>query len=600
VLPSLLRHKGLNLPSLFSNQPYEGPPVTPYDTHQRIVPLPVPMIAPAPLPPIRNMHYRTLTEQFRATLEPWQKPMFGPIRKLQPTNRLLTITHENGIISLISDASVQKTKQSGYAWILTYDTCLLWRGVGLAPGPATDIYSGRAEAFGLLARLTFLRHYIESYVPINFAATQLKCYCDNAGVITNVKAMLTSSVLRPNDTTTNDRNLYLAISSMTRKCTPLKPSFIHVKGHQDKDPKKPLTVIETYNIECDRRAKAYTQHATQQSTTFDNPAIPEAQPHLRIRGKIICRNLLAALCHEITFPPYCKYLQKKLQWTGSDAATVHWEVFTSALKSYRLEDQRRLVLFTNNKLPLRASKAHPHLGSVLCPSCQREPEEEWHFLECTHTDRNTLFRTLHQQLTQLTQQLHLHPRVLTTIWLGLVAIRTDTHYPDVANELPQPFCLPIAQQTWLGWDQLYHGRISRMWATAIDETHPMIAQTGEQVLVLMVKKIWQYFLDTWALRNQHLHQNTGQLNLPDYRQAATTLYEQKDRLPQAAQDALSLQPLDCILNLPAPQLQQWVIRGHKYYNQQMKAAKNQAKLSTHDIRTYFAMAPHQSDDLQPP
>jgi len=186
------------------------------------------------------------------------------------------------------------------------------------------------------------------------------------------------------------------------------------------------------------------------------------------------------------------------------------------------------------------------------------------------------------------------------IWLGLVAIRTDTHYPDVANKLPQPFRLPIAQQTRLGWDQLYHGRISRMWATAIDETHPTIAQTGEQVLVLMVKKIWQYLLDTWALRNQHLHQNTGQLNLPDYRQAATTLYEQKDRLPQAAQDALFRQPLECILNLPAPQLQQWVIRGHKYYNQQMKAAKNQAKLSTHDIRTYFAMAPHQSDDLQPP
>jgi len=139
-----------------------------------------------------------------------------------------------------------------------------------------------------------------------------------------------------------------------------------------------------------------------------------------------------------------------------------------------------------------------------------------------------------------------------------------------------------------------------MWATAIDEIHPTIAQTGEQVLILLVKMIWQYLLDTWALRNQHLHQNTAQLNLPDYCQAAMTLYEQKDCLPRAAQDALFRHPLEHILNLPAPQLKQWVIHGYKYYNQQMKAAKNQAKLSTQDIRTYFAMKPHQSDDLQPP
>jgi len=322
------------------------------------------------------------------------------------------------------------------------------------------------------------------------------------------------------------------------------------------------------------------QHSTQHSTTFDNPAIPEAQPHLQIRGKLICQNLLPALRHEIVFPPYCNYLQQKLQWNASDAAHVHWEIFTSALQSYHLEDQRHLVLFTNNKLPLQASNANPHPGSTLCPSCQHEPEEEWHFLEFTHTACTALFQTLHRQLTQLTQQLHLHPCILTTIWLGLVAIQTDTHYPDIANKLPPPFCLPIAQQTHLGWDQLYHGRLSHTWATVIDETHPT--------------------LDMWALRNQHLHQNTAQLNLPDYHQAAMTLYEQNDRLPRAAQDALFWQPLEHILNLPAPQLEQWVIRGHKYYNQQMKAAKNQAKLSTHDIRTYFAITPHQSDDLQPP
>jgi len=112
--------------------------------------------------------------------------------------------------------------------------------------------------------------------------------------------------------------------------------------------------------------------------------------------------------------------------------------------------------------------------------------------------------------------------------------------------------------------------------------------------------IWQYILDLWALRNQHLHQNAAQLNIPNYQQAAMTLYEQRHQLPRAAQDALFRRPLDQILALPAPQLEQWVVRGHKYYNQQMKAAKKQETLSTHDIRTYFTPRTNQSDDLHPP
>ncbi len=526
--------------------------------------------------------------------------MFGPIRKLQPIKRLMQINQAKDTISLISDASVQKNKQSGFAWIIAHDDSPLWRGTGLAPGPAEDIYSGRAEAFGLLAGLTFLQHYIDSYGKTNFQNAPLHCYCDNAGVITNVKALLTPTTTRPNDTTDNDRDIYLAIRNATIRCNPLKVNFIHVKGHQDKNPKRALTVVENYNIECDKRAKAYTRTAKQCSTTFDNPAIPEAQPHLRIRGKLICRNLLQTLRNEIAFLPYRHYLQQKFQWTAKDANNVHWEIFTTALMNHRSEDQRRIVLFANNKLPLRASKAHPHHGSTLCPSCRREQEDTQHFLECTQTARNALFRTLHQQLAELTQKLRLHPCVLTAIWLGLVAVRTGTPYPDIEIDIPPPLRPSITQQQRLGWDQLYYGRLSRSWANAIDETHPQLAPNGEQILTRILKLIWQYILDTWTLRNQHLHQNADQLNTPNYRQAATTLYEQKERLPKAAQDALFRKPLDYILNLPAPQLEQWVVQGHKYYNQQLKAAKNQEKLSTQDIRTFFAMRTNLSDDLQPP
>jgi len=64
---------------------------------------------------------------------------------------------DSGTDFLISDASVQKSKQSRFVWTLAHDNWTLWRRVGLAPGHAEDIYSGHAEAFGLLAGLIFLK-----------------------------------------------------------------------------------------------------------------------------------------------------------------------------------------------------------------------------------------------------------------------------------------------------------------------------------------------------------------------------------------------------------------------------------------------------------
>jgi len=210
------------------------------------------------------------------------------------------------------------------------------------------------------------------------------------------------------------------------------------------------------------------------------------------------------------------------------------------------------------------------------------------------------FQTLHRDLTHMTQQLQLHPCIMTTLWLGMRAIRNDTTYPEILQDVPLPVHSPITQQSRIGWEQLYYGRVSRAWAVAIDQLHPHIPQTGTQVLIMIQKQIWKYFLDIWTLPNQHLHQHAARLNIPNYRQAAATLYEQRDRLPPTAQDALYRQPLEAILELPALQLEQWVIRGHKYYNQQLKAIKQQASLRTQDIQNFLRPQLDSCDDLQPP
>jgi len=46
------------------------------------------------------------------------------------------------------------------------------------------------------------------------------------------------------------------------------------------------------------------------------------------------------------------------------------------------------------------------------------------------------------------------------IWLGLNAICNNTPYPDILQDVPKPLQTPIAQQTHLGWDQLFQGCIA--------------------------------------------------------------------------------------------------------------------------------------------
>jgi len=127
------------------------------------------------------------------------------------------------------------------------------------------------------------------------------------------------------------------------------------------------------------------------SVTFGNPDILEARPHICIQGKIVCRKLLPALCYTLSALAYCCYLQTKPNWTNNDLQDVNWPVLQTLLDTFPSNDQCRLLLFINDKLLLCASKAHPHLRSQLCPSCQCKDEDLWHFLECTHNNQSKLF-----------------------------------------------------------------------------------------------------------------------------------------------------------------------------------------------------------------
>jgi len=187
---------------------------------------------------------KSLIAQFWVDLEQWHCPLFGLICKLHKTGRLFQHCTNNETLSIVNNTSVQKNQQSGFAWVIAFKETALWKGVGLAPGPAEDMYSGRVEAFGVLVAIMFLRYYIQCYRPNQLNETKVNCFCDNLGIITNVTKLQNTTIQWPNNATNDNQDVYLAIFNAVNYCAPLKVQFLHVLGHQDKDTKQKLTMIK--------------------------------------------------------------------------------------------------------------------------------------------------------------------------------------------------------------------------------------------------------------------------------------------------------------------------------------------------------------------
>jgi len=294
-----------------TNLQFHGPPVTPIDPTTGYVRQPIPLLAVVPAATKAPTHFSTIQKQFRYGLLPWQKALFGSIRKAAATNTLFQLLNQSIPVMIVSNASVQKNGNGGFAWIIAQNTKLLWQGTGLVLGPEEDSYSGRAEAYGLLAAITFCTFYVGCYeVPPH--TTTIPCYCGNAGVITNLTTMKRNLRTRPNDTTNDDRDLYMAITDAASKGNALNFKDIHVKGHQDKATDHELTPAKKHNVECDCLAKLYVKNSALQSTTLPTLEFPVAQLHLIIHNKVICRRTLLALHNTPVITEYHDYLQNDL------------------------------------------------------------------------------------------------------------------------------------------------------------------------------------------------------------------------------------------------------------------------------------------------
>jgi len=287
-------------------------------------------------------------------------------------------------IIVVSDAMVSTTGHGACAWNL-WSNQILWSGAGRVPGSSHDMYSGLAEAFGVYMSIQFVIRYLSQYPIIYHRNARITVYCDNQGVIDRIAS--SAAIPYPRDMIANDYPIYQEIQTTITQLHPIKLTFRHVDGHLDtKKPKRPLTIAETLNIDCDTRATQHFQSHPPLDNTH-NPVLEHSYPHLHIGTQVIYRQIQHVLRDTAMNQEYFTYLQEKFQWTNEQVQDIHWPSLQQAMRKLTKPEWRIINKFIHEWLPL---ETRYHVQSIseqqLCPSCHLHPETAEHFLQCTNPD----------------------------------------------------------------------------------------------------------------------------------------------------------------------------------------------------------------------
>ncbi len=111
--------------------------------------------------------------------------------------------------------------QSGKAWACTQSSYqyVLWKSRGIWLTGCFYLPQG------------YLACFHDPALP-----TMIQCFCNNIGVIASLTLIQESTIAQPNDTTTNDHDLFLEITATAACCQSISFQYLHIKGHQDANP----------------------------------------------------------------------------------------------------------------------------------------------------------------------------------------------------------------------------------------------------------------------------------------------------------------------------------------------------------------------------
>ena len=501
--------------------------------------------------------------QFVSDLPPWESEL---LQQLDLSEDPFTVSDSlaHGVRA-VSDGSVWTGNQGSYGWILSTDTGdRLARGMGPARGATVDSY--RAEAYGMLTILCFLRRLAEF-------TTQMEPW---RGILaTDSKSLLDTITEKPPkgfrgspygkrkllqhlDVKCPEWDLLSSIITELQRWPGLE--LQHVRGHQDrKTDYDRLSLLAQLNVDADTMANTYQcEHGMARTEVLltDTAGVHLVTPH----GSMT-KNYDAVMRYQATKPGLSKYIQERYDWSERVMENVNWSAHGSSLRKQLL----RKTHYTKLVHGILPTCKNVHRRDPLrnkCPLCQDAVEDWRHIVTCDHTSRAEWRTQL--PISVATKCGTLKTRSILTLILceGLKGwmehTLTDYAYELNPSAYPRDVRRLIRQQNEIGWQQLFLGRFSKEWADLQDTHYVQKAaeaaeqmteaerkqkktktQTGQRWQVAIIGLLWEQWWTLWMSRNQDLHgadaKAKAQAEEREAHRKLRELYDLRARLSPAVQ-----------------------------------------------------------------
>jgi hypothetical protein len=549
-------------------------------------------------------------DDYLAALQPWESSLFQCLEMKAYPTEVASLLTSNPFVSA-SDGSVKFATHGSFGWIISLPN---GRRLATCSGPVYGAKpsSYRAEGYGMLSLLRFLVRLFE-YCGVQVVSTDCSIVCDNSSLVNKVIAYQSPypmDVMLDDDWDPFDQpSLESSNKSTTATLAPdwdvlneirhalhdlpLRPSFQHIKGHQDRDtPYEHLPLLAQLNVDADNAAEAF-----QRNHGCHRPHVllfPHAGAQLQIADETITYNIKSFIRNAAHGPPLLQYIQQRNDWSDTIMQYIDWTAHEKATHRY-LHRRVHLVKLIHEILPTNDNVGiWKENRSEKCPSCSHPAEDRDHVLRCPHPARQEWRQNFLLSIRKTCDRLNTRPNLRDILLSSLEAWLNET--PVNYDNYPPLYSTLIHQQTQIGWRQIFNGRISKEWSRHQDDHLYQVGlhnakTTGLLWAASLLTSIWDEWHLVWTIRNGVIHGHDVTSRQRIQRSNAETqiraIYDDRNLLLPADRDHL-YDDVETHLEKSTTSLQNWLNVYQGLFSDSISKAKRRALEGVRSIRSYFA------------
>ena len=538
-----------------------------------------------------NPEIATTWTEFIAQLPEWERDLLQfnedsghkHFEIEHPNAELTTLHHylcNGGTLYLVTDGGAIEPIKGSYGWVIASSTKILWTGRGYTRG--YPINSHRAEGYGRLAGLVFLRRYIQ-YMKLEKCPNTVLNFCDNKTI---VKSVLNTwdPYYKPGTTLSPNWDVLAQIhevQSILKPVINIKPCE-HVKGHQDRHKEvDELSWEAKLNFIADKDATYILDHYDPSQQPVWIP-IPAGRLNLYLGDRICHSNMIKDFENRRNEFPMHAYLKKKYQWSTTTLHDIDWDAYKGARNQYP-----KLHATYVTKLCCRwlgtSQRVQMYDGSTNeCVHCQ-EKETQQHVFQCKKDHRQQWRNQFIINLSKELVKLDTDPRIAEEIKEGLdswLHTRPSTGH--------------WAIQERIGWEPFFYGYMAAEWG------HKQAAYLSRQTdhnksaytwAMKLIQFLWQQSYVAWSNRNKAKHSNSPTAIAQELRNLEIRLHGvyslQKD-VPHYDK-AIFSSSVEEMLQLPIWRIKHWLSKYEPYMKERLIINIHQQEIRNKSIIDFFPL-----------